>query len=384
MSFPFSLYVHLPWCVRKCPYCDFNSHALKTDQKLGIDQEQVYLKALEEDLAQSLQAVWGRTVRSIFFGGGTPSLFSPHFYEKLLSTFRAYLNLSPDLEITMEANPGAIEHGRFRDYASAGINRISLGVQSFQEDKLKVLGRIHNQRDIFKAVEAIQAAPFRTWNIDLMHGLPQQSIEDALFDLEHAIRLEAPHLSWYQLTLEPNTLFYAKPPQLPEEDQLADIEEAGFAYLKQHGLQRYEISAFAKTQADRSQHNQMYWTYQDYLGIGAGAHSKITDWPTQTIYRTWREKHPKRYLDPAIDFVAGKKKVTEAERIFEFMLNQLRLVEGFDQSHFEQQTFLPFTRLEKPLEQALRKDLLLWKDSRIQPTELGLRFYNDMVLLFEV
>ncbi len=378
---PLALYIHLPWCVKKCPYCDFNSHALK--KPLDRLSEAHYLDALLRDLDASLPHVWGRTVQSIFLGGGTPSLFSPSFFDRLLSAIRSRIRLKPHLETTMEANPGVVEHGLFSEYKAAGISRISLGVQSFQPEKLKALGRIHTDRDAILASEAILNAGFTSWNIDLMHGLPHQSPRDALSDIAQAIQLQPTHLSWYQLTLEPNTAFYSKPPTLPLEETLAEIEDQGLALLAVSGFTRYEISAYAKL-GHTAWHNQNYWRFGDYLGIGAGAHGKITDFNTQTITRTVKEKYPNRYADPTLTQLTETKILTPDEIPFEYMLNICRLFEGFTSEDFESHTLQDFGRIQSNLHQAIDQKLLEHhlETDRYRPTPLGLRFYNNLVALF--
>ncbi len=385
--------------MKKCPYCDFNAHPLR-----GEVPQADYINQLLKDLEQDLPRVWGREVVSIFFGGGTPSLFSPDSFDFLLSKLRSYLPLSQNVEITLEANPGTMEkkiaRGSFSDYRQAGINRISLGVQSFSSKHLSLLGRIHDARAAYSAVEEIQRAGFDTYNIDLMHGLPEQDLAGALTDLNTAIELGAPHISWYQLTLEANTLFAVKPPILPSEDALADIEEAGFEMLSKAGYERYEVSAFAKIRTSptetkklnhRSIHNQNYWMFGDYLGIGAGAHAKITDVATQEIHRFFKFKHPKIYL-AAGKSDADKKGFIQQHQVLgaealplEFMLNALRLREGFPLKLFEERTGLTWQTLAPAVDQSISKGLLQLSGAEknwVAPTPLGFRFLNELLLLF--
>lgn len=373
---PLSLYIHFPWCVQKCPYCDFNSHALKTDLP-----EAIYIQALLADLEQDLPLVWGRRIISIFMGGGTPSLFSANALDTLLQGIRARLPFVNGIEITLEANPGTIEHGRFADYKAIGINRISLGAQSFNPQHLKQLGRIHNQNDIYRAVDELRHAGLENFNLDIMHGLPGQTAAQAEQDIEQAIQLKPTHISWYQLTLEPNTLFYAKPPVLPGEAVLADIETVGKARLAQAGYEQYEISAYSQP-GKQSVHNLNYWQFGDYLGIGAGAHGKVTTMATGEVTRRWKQKHPKAYLDPERPFVGGEQVIEQAVLPLEFMLNALRLNGGFSIEQFESYTGLPLQRIVEPLQAGYDKQLLVRQGDRITTTALGQRFLNDTLQLF--
>lgn len=372
---PFSLYVHLPWCVKKCPYCDFNSHAAPSQLP-----EHEYVQVLLQDLAQDLPRVSGRTLKSVFFGGGTPSLFSPKSFEIILNHVHSVLPCLPNMEITLEANPGTVEHKSFSDYHAAGINRISIGAQSFQNDSLQALGRIHTAENIYKAIDSIRTGGFDNFNIDIMYGLPHQTLEDALFDLKTAIQLSPTHLSWYHLTIEPNTLFHHKPPLLPQDDDIFEMQQAGFDLLAQHGFAQYEVSAFAQ-RGFQSHHNRHYWEFGDYLGIGAGAHGKITS-PTQQISRLWKIRSPNSYLTPHTCLIAGEKVLTEAELGFEFMLNALRLMEGFPISLFQSRTGLDISCLQPGLNQAIKKQLLTMDNDKIKPTPLGNRFLNDLMALF--
>jgi len=289
---PLSLYIHIPWCIQKCPYCDFNSHALKEALP-----EDAYIQTLLRDLEEDLTLAQNRPLKSIFFGGGTPSLFSPKSIEKILTGVNAHLKFEPNIEITLEANPGTLEHKSFKAYKSAGINRVSLGAQSFQDEKLQALGRIHNAKNIANAINLIIEADLN-FNIDLMYGLPKQTIQDVLFDIRTALSFSPPHLSWYHLTIEPNTVFHHRPPPLPEHDTVYEMQTLGYQCLKDAGLKQYEVSAFAKP-GFACQHNLNYWEFGDYLGIGAGAHSKITDLSTLEVKRFAKTRYPKSYLNPS-------------------------------------------------------------------------------------
>lgn len=372
---PLSLYIHFPWCVKKCPYCDFNSHALKTDLP-----EEAYIQALLMDLEQALPQIWGRPIHSIFMGGGTPSLFSPKSIDYLMTQLRALLKINPAIEVTLEANPGTVEQARFEGYRQAGINRISLGIQSFSKKQLMRLGRIHDDTEALAAIAAVRAAGFDDFNIDLMYSLPEQTIEEALNDLKTAIECAPPHLSWYQLTLEPNTPFYHRPPKIPDHDLCCDIEEAGLAFLAQSGYQRYEISAF--TRQKPCHHNVNYWQFGDYLGIGAGAHSKITDIQQGTIFREVRHKHPKDYLNVSKQFMATRSEILLTDRPFEYMLNALRLLQGVPSSDFQARTGLSLIDIAIPLKEAEEHQWLTLAQKTLQTTPLGQRFLNDLTSLF--
>lgn len=373
---PLSLYIHIPWCVRKCPYCDFNSHEARQEIP-----EDVYIAALIADLDENLPAIWGRSIRSIFFGGGTPSLFSPAAIEKIITAVRSRLRFGPDTEITLEANPGTVDEAHFIGFRQAGVNRLSLGIQSLQDDKLKALGRIHGRDQALRAIESAKSAGFENFNLDLMHGLPGQTLEEAISDLRDALAFEPLHLSWYQLTIEPNTFFHYQPPRLPEEDQLWEIQEAGKALLQQAGLQQYEVSAYAMP-GKECQHNKNYWEFGDYLGIGAGAHSKITDMTQQIITRHWQVKNPKDYLNPARKLTAQNEILTPKNICFEFMLNALRLTQGVPLSLFSERTGLSLEVLEPALTVAKKKKLLENNNEILRPTELGHKFLNDVISLF--
>ncbi|MFZ1568107.1 MAG: radical SAM family heme chaperone HemW [Thiolinea sp.] len=378
MSFiPLALYIHLPWCIRKCPYCDFNSHHAPNHLP-----EKQYVQALLNDLAQELPYIWGRRLESIFIGGGTPSLFSAESMDELISGIRALLPFRPNIEITLEANPGTFEQEKFNGFREAGINRLSVGIQSFNPQHLQALGRVHNQAEALKAAEVARYAGFNNFNLDLMFGLPQQSLEQALADLQQAIDLQPTHLSWYQLTLEPNTLFYKHPPVLPDDDLLVDMQYAGQALLQQAGYTQYEVSAYA--QAGREcRHNLNYWQFGDYLGIGAGAHGKITD-PFKQVIRHQKYRQPTQYLQQTELGQARSETqtLTAADLKFEFMLNALRLKSGFDLELFAERTGLSIETLQAPLELAAQKGWLTINQNHIQTTELGWQFLNTVIQLF--
>ncbi|MBT2748144.1 MULTISPECIES: radical SAM family heme chaperone HemW [unclassified Lysobacter] len=376
---PLSLYVHLPWCVRKCPYCDFNSH-----EGRGALPFDAYVDALIADLEHDLPLVWGRTVHSVFFGGGTPSLFPPEFIDRFLQGASARLRFAPGAEITLETNPGTAEHGRFELYKAAGVNRLSFGIQSFDDGCLKRLGRIHDSADADSAVKLAQDAGFDNLNLDLMYALPGQTLAMAETDLERAFALDPAHISHYQLTLEPNTVFAARPPQdIPDEDGAWDIQEHCQALLAEHGYGQYEVSAYARP-GRRCQHNLNYWRYGDYLGIGAGAHAKITLGSEQDILRRWKLKHPTQYLaaagTPAA--IGDDDRIAPQRRPFEYMLNVLRLVEGFSLDSFESCMGLSRQDIEPQLQAAYAHGWLERDGDRVRPTELGRRFTNDVVGLF--
>lgn len=370
---PLSLYIHVPWCVRKCPYCDFNSHVFQNDLP-----ESAYLNALLEDLDQDLALAPGRTVETVFIGGGTPSLMSGDFYRKLFKGLRERLTFAEDAEITLEANPGTLEEGRFEAFREAGINRLSIGVQSFNSAHLKALGRIHDSTAAHRAIEAAKKAGFDNFNLDLMHGLPGQTPSEALEDLKTAMSHEPPHLSWYQLTLEPNTEFYSRPPDLPDDDQLWEIAQSGGEYLRQQGFSDYEISAWSQ-EGKASRHNLNYWTFGDYLALGAGGHGKIS-LPDGTIKRYWKTRQPDAYLNRIGSRTAGSNTIEVDELPLEFLMNALRLREGVDESLFYERTGLPLTDVAVQL-QKLREDKLLVKD-RLQATGLGQRYLNTLLERF--
>ncbi|MDK1395145.1 radical SAM family heme chaperone HemW [Pseudomonas protegens] len=372
---PLALYIHIPWCVRKCPYCDFNSHAASPTLP-----EEEYVDALLADLDQDLHAVHGRELSSIFFGGGTPSLFSAQALGRLLKGVEQRIRFAPDIEITLEANPGTFEQEKFTAYRALGINRLSIGIQSFQEQKLKALGRIHNGDEAICAAGMARQAGFDNFNLDLMHGLPDQSLDDALGDLRQAIAMKPTHLSWYQLTLEPNTVFWNQPPVLPEDDTLWDIQEAGQALLAEHGYAQYEVSAYAQP-GRAARHNLNYWSFGDFIGIGAGAHGKLSH-PDGRILRTWKTRLPKDYLNPAKQFKAGEKALGNEELPFEFLMNALRLTDGVDAALFAQRTGLDLVSLAEGRRQAEQSGLLQVEPSRLAATARGQLFLNDLLQYF--
>jgi putative oxygen-independent coproporphyrinogen III oxidase len=379
---PTSLYIHIPWCVKKCPYCDFNSH-----EQRGASQEHTYVDALLADLDADLDAFpWmgERLIETIFFGGGTPSLFAPDSIMRILHGARARLRIAENCETTLETNPGTVEHGRFDGYARAGVNRISFGVQSFNNDALKRLGRIHDADEARRAIGEAQDAGIAEINIDLMYALPEQQIAQALFDVEQALLLRPTHLSHYQLTLEPNTVFAARPPKLPDDDSAWDMQEQCQSLLANAGFAQYEVSAYADT-AHRCRHNLNYWRFGDYLGIGAGAHAKLSDVDGQRILRPWKLKSPRAYLEHAatVSRLGGLNEIARDALPFEFMLNALRLNEGFGIHQFESTTGLPRAEIEPQLAHAIEQGWLNEdSDERLRPTELGSRFLNNLIELF--
>ena len=372
---PLSIYVHIPWCVRKCPYCDFNSHALREELP-----ESAYVDALMADLDAELPGIWGRRIESVFIGGGTPSLFSPEALDRLLQGIRQRLPLRPDTEVTLEANPGTFEQARFREFRALGINRLSIGIQSFDDEMLERIGRIHNGFEARRAVEIAHQAGFDNLNLDLMFGLPGQSRAQARADVQQAIQAEPTHVSYYQLTLEPNTLFHAQPPQLPDDDIRWDMQEAGQETLESAGYNQYEVSAYAQP-GRRCRHNLNYWEFGDYLGIGAGAHGKHSDAASGTIMRYWKQKQPARYMEAASTGNAAMNRVDlEARDLpFEFMLNALRLTDGFDTALFTERTGLPSSVIETPVDRAVSRELMERDDQALRPTALGRRFLNDLI-----
>jgi putative oxygen-independent coproporphyrinogen III oxidase len=373
---PLSLYIHLPWCTRKCPYCDFNSHVAPDNLP-----EELYVNRLIQNLEDNLPAIWGRKLVSIFFGGGTPSLFSPASIEKILLAVNARCQFVNAIEITLEANPGSVEEARFKDFHAAGINRLSIGLQSLQDDKLKALGRIHNREYALRAIDIAIQSGFTNFNVDLMHGLPNQSTAEATADLQDALSFEPPHVSWYQLTIEPNTLFAHQTPELPDEATLADIQQCGKSVLTAANLHQYEVSAYAKTD-HACVHNTNYWQYGDYLGIGAGAHSKITDVATQTVKRHWVNKNPRDFLDIKKSCIAEEKVLTPSDLSFEFMLNALRLIEGVPSNLYTERTGLTLSDIQDKINLAQEKGLLHRDASRLQATELGQQFLDNLIQLF--
>ncbi|MDF1677577.1 MAG: radical SAM family heme chaperone HemW [Legionellaceae bacterium] len=373
---PLSLYIHIPWCIQKCPYCDFNSHKSPT-----ILPEEHYVNNLLEDLDNDIHAFSKRPIHSIFIGGGTPSLLSEHAYAQLFEGLHKRLTFIENIEITLEANPGSVEQARFKAYRALGINRLSLGIQSFNKTHLKRLGRVHNDEEAHSAINAARAAGFENLNLDLMHGLPEQSVAEGLADLKTAFAHAPEHLSWYQLTLEPNTVFYKKPPKLPSEDITIHLEEEGHAYLAKIGYQKYEISAFSKP-GYAAQHNLNYWQFGDYYGIGAGAHGKLTHPDFKHIYRTRKQRQPKDYLTPNKPYCVEKKHLTPDDILFEFMLNITRLETPIPYTLFEARTGLSISILMPYLKQAEKQRFLTCTQTHFQITPFGRRFTNDLQHLF--
>ena len=372
---PLTLYVHIPWYIRKCPYCDFNSHERRDE----IPEAQ-YVESLIADLESALPSIWGRRFTSVFFGGGTPSLFSAAAIDRILAAVRARVPLAPDAEITLEANPGTFEQAKFAGFRAAGVNRLSLGVQSFNPVQLRALGRVHDECEARTAAAAALEI-FGSVNLDLMYALPAQTVEDARADIAAALAFETPHLSFYHLTIEPNTLFHRHPPPLPDEDAAADIADAVEAALTAAGYAHYETSAFART-GHECRHNLNYWRFGDYLGIGAGAHSKLS--LPERVVRQVRYKQPQQYLDQVArgEPLLEEHEVARGEIGFEFMLNALRLTDGVPVALFAERTGFPLTILRKELDEAERRGLLARDHERIRPTALGRRFLNDLQALF--
>lgn len=372
---PLALYVHFPWCVRKCPYCDFNSHTLQGELPL-----EAYLAALQHDIEAQAQHVPGRRVSSLFLGGGTPSLFAPQAIERVLGAARRYLDVADSIEVTLEANPGTIERGRFAEYAAAGINRVSLGAQSFDADALQALGRIHSPGETIRAAEELHAAGLANFNLDLMYALPGQSVAGAISDIEQALALEPAHVSHYQLTIEPGTVFAASPPLLPTDDFAATMLTECGERLAEAGFAQYEVSAYALA-ARRCQHNLNYWTFGDYLGVGAGAHGKLTLLAAGSIVRTRQLREPRRYLASHPRNLEHKR-VAPADLPFEFMLNALRLVEGFERETFASRTGLGWGTVAATIQQLVGQELIEQCGERYRPTRQGLQFLNDVLLPF--
>ena len=375
---PLSLYIHFPWCARKCPYCDFNSHAVRDELP-----EQAYIDALLKDLEQELPSVWGRTVYSVFLGGGTPSLFSPEAIDRLLAGVRARLPLDPQAETTLEANPGSSEQERFAGYRAAGVNRLSIGIQSFSDRHLQALGRIHNAGEALTAAQAARAAGFDNFNLDLMFGLPEQDVAQAMADVTAAIALQPAHLSWYQLTLEPNTPFHSQPPPLPDDDLKWAIQESGQSQLVAQGYTQYEVSAWARD-GRQCRHNLNYWRFGDYIGIGAGAHGKITDGGHGVILRRWKKRHPQDYLAGAgtAACLEGQRRLDAKTALFEFALNRLRLREGFTLDDFSAACGLEREVIAPLLAQAADDDLLVVTGDSVRHTERGWRFLDNLIERF--
>ena len=390
---PLSLYIHVPWCVRKCPYCDFNSHEQK-----GPLPEDDYVDALLDDFRHDLRYVQKRAISTIFIGGGTPSLLSASAYDRLLNGLQAMTAFTSDIEITLEANPGSAEREKFADYHSAGINRLSLGIQSFDPQQLQQLGRIHDEHDASRAIEFAHKAGFTRLNLDIMYGLQAQTLASAMSDLQQAIDAAPEHISWYQLTIEPNTVFYKHPPPLPPEDTLMDIQDSGLALLADNGFARYEVSAFAKA-GGQARHNVNYWQFGDYLGIGAGAHGKITQRSRQRIIRMHKRKQPGHYLQAAAvvkkqaqtnaanllnryPYLADAAPVESDQLPLEFLLNALRLRDGFTCQQFEQRTGLPFGLIGKQVESLRQQQLLRVDGNQISTTDHGYQFLNTVLEAF--
>ena len=373
---PLSLYVHIPWCVRKCPYCDFNSH-----ESAAKIPENDYLQALFRDLTNDLPWVQNRKIHSIFFGGGTPSLFSANAIEKIIQRTETLIGFEDDIEITLEANPGTAEQQKFADFNAAGVNRLSIGVQSFNNDHLSALGRIHDSDNALKAIEMAQICGFERFNIDLMHGLPNQTRVQAISDLETAINTGATHISWYQLTIEPNTAFYSKPPILPIEDQLADIQDLGQQTLAKADFEQYEISAFARNN-QQCKHNINYWQFGDYLGIGAGAHGKITLPDQNSIIRSAKTRLPKHYLNQDTSQLTSDKPIAQDQLVLEFMMNGLRLTAGVKKDLLNSRTGLSTDQIEDKIEQLNQEGFLKHHPSNYCTTNLGARFLDTLLQRF--
>ena len=370
---PLGLYIHIPWCVKKCPYCDFNSHTLKTE----LPPADEYIRALEENMLNYKCLIQNRAISTIFFGGGTPSIFSGANIESILNLVTKHFSLTDDVEITLEANPGTVEQQKFRNFKAAGVNRISIGVQSFSQQKLHALGRIHSGMEAQNAIKAAQQAGFDNINIDIMYGLPGQISAESNNDLEIALGFQTPHLSWYQLTIEPNTAFYHKKPVTPKDEKLFKIEDEGKNILYKHGMQQYEISAWSKNKSAQCQHNYNIWQYGDYIGIGAGACGKITQ--NSNIIRTMQTKHPKM-------FIAAKNKINDKivapqDLLFEFMLNHLRLNQKLEFSLFEERTNLPRELLLSHIDK-LPKQSAIYNRDYLELTPRGYDFYNDIAAVF--
>ena len=380
---PLALYIHMPWCVKKCPYCDFNSHGLRSEPPPYADYIDHLLADLDADRTDFGAALANRPIISIFFGGGTPSLFSPELIDRLLDGVRERLPMADNAEITLETNPGTVEHGRFDGYLAAGVNRISFGVQSFDDDKLKRLGRIHSANEAEAAVKSAQDAGYTNINLDLMYALPQQTLDGALADVAHAVALQPTHVSHYQLTLEPNTAFAANPPPLPDDDHAWAMQEACEERLAAAGYGQYEISAYAQPDR-RCTHNLNYWRFGDYLGIGAGAHGKLSDASNGQVHRRWKTRHPRAYLDAASGpaRIGGDTLVSTAELPFEYMLNALRLIDGVPLTDFTERTGLPPDHIAAAMAAAHQRGWLQDNAQRLHTTPLGQRFLNDVIAAF--
>lgn len=371
---PLSLYVHIPWCVKKCPYCDFNSH--ETNHHRDNLPEQQYITALKHDLEQDIHWINDRELSSIFFGGGTPSLFSAKAIGDILQLIEKNIRFAKNIEITLEANPGTFEQEKFSGFYAAGINRLSIGIQSFEEKHLEKLGRIHNRQEAIQAIKIARKAGFNNINLDLMHGLPEQTPENALSDLQIAINLAPEHLSWYQLTIEPNTIFYRQPPPLPADDILADIQHAGSNLLAENHYQQYEVSAFSRAEK-QSRHNTNYWQFGDYIGIGAGAHGKFTDTRSQQVVRRQKTRLPNHYMDSAKKY---KEAVVDRDELpLEFLMNALRLVNGAPIDYFEARTGIALVTIRPVIDKLVKQGLLDISDKTMKTTPLGYQFLNSVL-----
>ncbi len=376
---PLSLYIHFPWCIQKCPYCDFNSHAVK-----GELPEKRYIDALIRDLETELPFIWGRRLESVFIGGGTPSLISAAGMQRLMSALRRLLPMRPEMEITLEANPSTFEQERFKQYRDCGINRLSIGIQSFNHDHLRRLGRVHNDQEALAAAEIAKQAGFDNFNLDLMFALPQQTQAQAMQDLHTAIECQPSHISWYQLTIEPNTFFHHSPPaNLPNDDLIADIQDQGVEILQQAGFQQYEVSAYSQM-GKQCAHNRNYWEFGDYVAIGAGAHGKVSQLQTNTIERYFKYKQPQRYMEACEQGEPRSQTSTLSKQdlSFEFMLNALRLKQGVERTLFEQRTGLSLDSIAQPLQAVMDKGLLNKDPQRLSTSDLGWRFLNEVTSVF--
>jgi len=373
---PLGLYIHIPWCLKKCPYCDFNSHAFEKSFP-----ENEYKKALLNDLENDLAYVQGRTLQSIFIGGGTPSLFSPESYAQLLSTIQSAIPFSEDMEITLEANPGTFEQNKFADFRHTGINRLSIGIQSFQSEFLSRLGRVHSANEALQAADIAQSAGFQNFNLDLMFGLPGQNTEQAMDDLNRAIQLKPSHISWYQLTIEPNTVFYSQPPDLPEAELIESIQDEGLSLLESENFNRYEISAFSKP-GKQAQHNLNYWQFGDYIGIGAGAHGKISLPEQKQIIRTRKTRQPQTYLDANESYLAEAVAIPRSDLVLEFMMNALRLREGVAMEKLEARTGIDPGELSAVFSKLQQEGLMQTSD--LCTTPKGYNLLNNVLQAFMI
>ena len=373
---PLSLYIHIPWCIKKCPYCDFNSHKV-----IGDVPEKEYINALIADMQADVSLAQGRKLSTIFFGGGTPSLFSGRGIATILQSAEAIFGFHGDIEITLEANPGAVDEKKFTHYFQAGVNRLSIGVQSFDSLHLQRLGRIHDSENALNALSTARVAGFDNINVDLMHGLPDQTIKEAKSDLQTAVNSGAAHISWYQLTVEPNTEFFSRPPALPADERLADIQQAGMFFLRDHGFEQYEVSAFYKSHKP-SQHNMNYWTFGDYLGIGAGAHGKITLADSNQVIRTAKTRQPEHYLARIGSALVKKDPIAHDEIALEFMMNGLRLKQGVPIKYFSQRTGLPTTVIQSTIGRLQSAGLMEPDPDHFCTTDLGYRFLNSVLQYF--